>query len=123
MGLKVPWLGGRVVPEADGSVLQSPVLRAGCDQKPAEEGPLLRVLHTGSYICARISGLAHRLKPESSYWGFFFNLGNCMLLPVLSGSRGQTSVPEASAEGHHSHGDAAAHQVPASAGEYCQEHR
>lgn len=32
-------------------------------------------------------------------------------------------MPQAAAQRHHSHRDAEADQIPAAAGEYCQEHR
>lgn len=32
-------------------------------------------------------------------------------------------MPQAAAQGHHSHRDAETDQIPVAAGEYCQEHR
>lgn len=44
----------------------------------------------------------------------------CVQIP---GGREQTSVPQATAEGHHSNRDAEADQIPTAAGEHRQEHR
>lgn len=57
---------------------------------------------------------------QSFHHGFQILIQVCAQIP---GGREQTSVPQATAEGHHSNRDAEADQIPTAAGEHCQEHR